>query len=134
MPWHPSAAAAAGRLGQAALGLRYVFCGEGSEAKALAEAAAPLGGAVQFAGFRRDVPACLAAADVVAQPSLMEGLGVAALETMAAERALVASRVGGLAEVVVHEETGLLVPPGDPGALATRLGGPPTDPPLRARP
>ena len=124
---------AARRLGPAALGLRYVFCGEGSEAKALAEAAAPLGGAVQFAGFRRDVPACLAAADVVAQPSLMEGLGVAALEAMAAERALVASRVGGLAEVVVHEETGLLVPPGDPGALATALGRLATDRALRAR-
>src|SRR5437870_5909939 len=113
---------AARRLAPAALGLRYVFCGEGSEARALGEAAAPLGGAVRFAGFRRDVSACLAAADIVVLPSLREGLGVAALEAMAAGRPLVVSRVGGLAEVVLDEVTGLLVPPGDPGTLATALG------------
>ena len=124
---------AARRLSPAALGLRYVFCGDGSEAGALAEAAAPLGGAVCFAGFRRDVAACLAAADVVVLPSLREGLGVAALEAMAASRPLAASRVGGLAEVVVHEETGLLVPPGDPGALATALARLAGDRALRAR-
>ena len=124
---------AARRLAPAALGLRYVFCGDGSEATALAGAAASLGGVVRFAGFRHDVAACLAAADVVAQPSLREGLGVAALEAMAAERPLVASDVGGLAEVVVHEESGLLVPPGNPGALATALGRLATDPALRAR-
>src|SRR5438876_1183340 len=114
---------AARRLSPAALGLRYVFCGDGSEAGALVEAAAPLGGAVCFAGFRRDVAACLAAADVVVLPSLREGLGVAALEAMAASRPLAASRVGGLAEVVVHEETGLLVPPGDPLIAALRARG-----------
>ncbi|TMB53063.1 MAG: glycosyltransferase family 4 protein [Deltaproteobacteria bacterium] len=124
---------AARRLSPAALGLRYVFCGDGSEAGALAEAAAPLGGAVCFAGFRRDVAACLAAADVVVLPSLREGLGVAALEAMAASRPLAASRVGGLAEVVVHEETGLLVPPGDPAALATALARLAGDRALRAR-
>jgi len=84
-------------------------------------------------GFRRDVAACLAAADVVALPSLQEGLGVAALEAMAAGRPVVASRVGGLAEAVVHEETGLLVPPGDPTALATALARLARDPGLRAR-
>ena len=55
---------AARRLAPAALGLRYVFCGEGSEASALREAAAPLGAAVRFTGFRSDVAACLAAADL----------------------------------------------------------------------
>src|SRR5207244_2086181 len=84
-------------------------------------AAAPLGAAVRFTGFRSDVAACLAAADLVVLPSLREGLGVAALEAMAAGRPLVASRVGGLPEVVLHEVTGLLVPPGDPGALGTAL-------------
>jgi glycosyltransferase involved in cell wall biosynthesis len=101
--------------------LRYVFCGEGREGEALARAAAPLDGTVRFAGFRRDMAACLAAADIAALPSLQEGLGVAALEAMAAGLPVVASRVGGLAEAVLHEQTGLLVPPGDPVALATAL-------------
>jgi glycosyltransferase involved in cell wall biosynthesis len=124
---------AAARLAPAALRLRYVFCGDGSEAAAIARAAAPLDGMVRLVGFRRDVPACLAAADIVALPSHHEGLGVAALEAMAAGRPVVASRVGGLAEVLVHETTGLLVPPGDPGALATALARLAGDPALRAR-
>src|SRR5262249_50432454 len=103
-------------------------------AAALARAAAPLGaGVVRFAGFRGDVAACLAAADIVALPSLHEGLGVAALEAMAAGRAVVASRVGGLAEVVVHDETGLLVSPGDVAGLAAALGRLAEDRALRAR-
>jgi glycosyltransferase involved in cell wall biosynthesis len=114
-------------------GLRYVFCGDGEEAPALERAAAGLAGAVRFAGFRRDIPACLAAADIVAVPSLQEGLGVAALEAMAAARPVVASRVGGLAEAVVDGETGLLVPPGEPAALAAALGRLARDLDLRAR-
>jgi glycosyltransferase involved in cell wall biosynthesis len=69
----------------------------------------------------------------VVMPSLMEGLGVAALEAMAAKRPLIASRVGGLGEVVVHEETGVLVPPGDPDALAIALGRLADDAAARAR-
>src|SRR6185503_4719271 len=113
--------------------LRYVFCGDGGERAALEKAAAGLAGRVVFAGFRRDVAACLAAADVVAMPSLHEGLGVAALEAMAASRPVVASRVGGLAEVVVDGDTGVLVPPSDPPALAAGLTRLARDPGLRAR-
>jgi glycosyltransferase involved in cell wall biosynthesis len=130
---HAVLLAAAARLAPAAPPLRYVFCGAGREAEALAEAAAVLGPAVTFAGFRSDIGACLAAADVVALPSLQEGLGVAALEAMAAGLAVVGSRVGGLAEAVVSGETGILVPPGDAAALAAallRLAG---DAGLRAR-
>jgi glycosyltransferase involved in cell wall biosynthesis len=130
---HAVLLAAAQRLAPAAPELRYVFCGTGREANVLETAAAPLDGAVRFAGFQRDVAACLAAADVVAQPSLAEGLGVAALEAMAAGRALLASRVGGLAEVVVGEVTGVLVPPGDADALALALLRLARDPALRAR-
>ncbi len=101
--------------------LRYVFCGDGTERAALERTAAGLGGRVHFAGFRGDVAACLAAADVVALPSLHEGLGVAALEAMAASRAVVASRVGGLGEVVEDGVTGMLVSPSDPAALAAAL-------------
>jgi len=130
---HAVLLAAAAGLASAAPRLRYVFCGEGRQAEALARAAAALDGAVEMVGFRRDVAACLAAADIVALPSLQEGLGVAALEAMAAGRPVVASRVGGLAEAVVHEETGLLVPPGDPTALAAALARLARDPDLRAR-
>jgi glycosyltransferase involved in cell wall biosynthesis len=128
---HAVLLAAAERL--AGLPLRYVFCGAGNEGAALAGAAAPLGDRVVFAGFRRDVGACLAAADVVALPSLHEGLGVAALEAMAAGRPVVASRVGGLAEVLVDGESGLLASPGDPASLAGALRRLAADPALRAR-
>ena len=130
---HAVLLAAAAGLASAAPRLRYVFCGEGRQAKALAGAAAALDGAARLVGFRRDVAACLAAADIVALPSFQEGLGVAALEAMAAGRPVVASRVGGLAEAVVHEETGLLVPPGDPTTLAAALARLARDPDLRAR-
>jgi len=113
--------------------LRYVFAGEGSERGALAAAARELGDRVVFAGFRRDVAACLAAADLVAVPSLHEGLGVAALEAMAAGRPVVASRVGGLAEVVVEGESGLLTAAGEPQPLAAALAALADDPGLRAR-
>ena len=130
---HAVLLAAAAALAPAGLGLRYVFCGEGRQAEPLVRAAAALDGAVELVGFRPDVAACLAAADVVALPSRQEGLGVAALEAMAAGRPVVASRVGGLAEAIVPEETGLLVPPGDPTALATALARLARDPGLRAR-
>jgi len=113
--------------------LRYVFAGDGSERAALAEAARQLGDRVVFAGFRDDVAACLAAADVVALPSLHEGLGVAALEAMAAGLPVVASRVGGLAEVVVEGETGLFADPGAPRSLAAALSVLADAPDLRAR-
>lgn len=88
---------------------------------------------VRFLGERGDVPDLLAACDVFILPSRSEGLGVAALEAMAAGRAIVASRVGGLAEAVSDEHTGLLVPPGDPDALASALTRLLRDPALRAR-
>lgn len=68
-----------------------------------------------------DVYRMLAVMDLVAVPSLFEGFGLAAAEAMAAGRPVVASAVDGLAEVVVDGQTGTLVPPGDPGALAAAL-------------
>jgi glycosyltransferase involved in cell wall biosynthesis len=124
---------AAARLATEGPPLRYVFCGDGGERTVLAAAAGRLGDRVVFAGFRRDVAACLAAADVVALPSLHEGLGVAALEAMAAARPVVASRVGGLADVVVDGETGAFAAPGDPASLAEALRRVAGDPALRAR-
>jgi glycosyltransferase involved in cell wall biosynthesis len=76
---------------------------------------------VRLAGERDDVPELLAASDVFVLSSRSEGLPVSVLEAMAAELPVVASDVGGLAELVVDGETGLLVPPGDEAALAEAL-------------
>jgi glycosyltransferase involved in cell wall biosynthesis len=74
--------------------------------------------------FLGEVPkACrlLQGLDVIVQPSLAEGLGIVPIEAMLAGRPVIASEVGGLPEVVVHGETGLLVKPGDRVALADAL-------------
>jgi glycosyltransferase involved in cell wall biosynthesis len=124
---------AAATLAADGVRVRLAFCGEGGERDALAALAAARAVAVTFAGFRADVAACLAAADVVALPSRREGLGVAALEAMAAGRPVVASRVGGLPEVVADGETGVLVAPGDVAGLAAALGRLARDAGLRTR-
>jgi glycosyltransferase involved in cell wall biosynthesis len=72
-------------------------------------------------------------AAVVACPSRREGFGVACLEAMAAGRPVVASAVGGLRDLVVDGETGLLVPPGDVAALRAALERLLDDADLRAR-
>lgn len=76
---------------------------------------------VHFLGFREDVHSLLHAADVLAHPATMEGLGVAILEAMAAELPVVACATGGIVDVVRHQENGLLVPSGDSEALASAI-------------
>jgi glycosyltransferase involved in cell wall biosynthesis len=73
---------------------------------------------VRFLGVRRDVPELMSASDGYLLSSAWEGMPVVLLEAAAAELPVVATRVGGVAEVVDDGTTGLLVPPGDPGALA----------------
>ena len=68
-----------------------------------------------------DVPAFLGRTGVFVLPSRSEGLGLVAVEAMAAGRPVVASCTGGLPEVVVDGETGLLVEPEDPVALARAI-------------
>jgi len=65
--------------------------------------------------------ALVGALDVVVIASLSEGSSIVAMEAMAAERPVVATEVGGVPEVVVHGETGILVRPGDPSALAAGI-------------
>ena len=104
--------------------LQVVVLGAGPLHAALAEQAAALGVAdrVHLPGFRPDARALLDAADVFALPSRQEAMPLAALEAMDAGLPVVATRVFGSAEVVADGETGLLVRPGDPRALAGALG------------
>ena len=100
-------------LVEAAHGLNLVVAGDG-----------PLRARVPGArGFvpHDELERLYARAAVVACPSRREGFGVACLEAMAHARPVVATAVGGLRDLVVHEETGLVVPPGDPDALRTAL-------------
>jgi glycosyltransferase involved in cell wall biosynthesis len=83
---------------------------------------------VVFAGYRDDVPALLAGCDVFCLPSSAEGLPLVVLEAMAAGKPVVATTVGGVPELVVQGETGLLVAPGDVDALRRALAGLLADP------
>jgi glycosyltransferase involved in cell wall biosynthesis len=103
--------------------LAILVVGEGIEARALRERADALrlGAHVRFLGFRRDVPDLLAAADVLAHPSRVEGFGYAIAEAMAAGLPVVATDASSIPEVVVHGETGILFPPDDVVALRAGL-------------
>ncbi|MDR7513162.1 MAG: glycosyltransferase [Armatimonadota bacterium] len=76
---------------------------------------------VILAGFRPDAVALIKGFDLFVLSSITEGLGTSLLDAMACRRAIVASRTGGIPEVVVHEETGLLVPPRNGAALAESI-------------
>lgn len=76
---------------------------------------------LHMVGHQSDVAPWMAIADIVAMPSLSEPFGKVAYEALAAGRPLVASHVGGIPEIVQHDENGLLVPPNNPKALADAL-------------
>jgi glycosyltransferase involved in cell wall biosynthesis len=88
---------------------------------------------LRYLGFRPDVERVLAAADVVVCSSRFESFGVVNVEAMACGRPVVSTNRGGPSEVVVHGETGCLVPPGDAEALAKYVVGLLRDPALRER-
>lgn len=102
---------------------RLVVIGEGSLHPALDDQARRLGiaGSVIFTGFRDDVPRLLDALDVLALPSLYEGMPLTAIEAAAMARPIVATAVDGTPEVVADGATGLLVPPADSAALSRAL-------------
>jgi glycosyltransferase involved in cell wall biosynthesis len=103
--------------------VRLLLVGDGEDRVALQARArrADLSGKVIFAGACADPKPAMAAMDVVAMPSRNEWQGRAVVEAMAAGLPVVASRVGGLPEVLDDERGGLLVPPGDPEALASAI-------------
>ena len=96
--------------------------GTGSSRRQLeARAASVAPSRVMVEGWSDDPAAAVLGADVMCLPSRWEAFPYAALEAMAVGRPVVASRVDGLEEIVVHGETGLLVPSEDPNALASAL-------------
>jgi glycosyltransferase involved in cell wall biosynthesis len=107
LQWH---AAIAGRGGREETSLREFL------------SASVLSGRVKLLGHRADVPDLLAAADIYVMPSLSEGMPLALVEAMFARKAIVASLVGGIPEVVSAGREALLVPPEDPQSLAGALG------------
>jgi len=78
-------------------------------------------GRVVWAGYREDVPRLLAGADLFVLPSLDDAFPTVLLEAMAAELPVVATRVGGIPEIVDSAGVGVLVPPGDLEALAAAI-------------
>ena len=86
-----------------------------------------------MAGGRADAPALHAAFDVFALPSLHEGLPLAPQEAMASGVPVVVTDAGGLPELVEHGRDGLVVPRGDPPALASGITRLLRDPELRDR-
>jgi glycosyltransferase involved in cell wall biosynthesis len=113
----------------------FALAGDGPERPALEELADRLGvrNRIRFLGERSDVADLLAACDLFVLPSLFEGLPISLLEAMAAERPVIATAIGGTDEVVIDGQSGLLVPPGEPAAMASAIRRLLEDPALRAR-
>ena len=90
--------------------------------------AAGLGDRLRLLGYREDIPALLAAADIFALPSHFEGLPMSVIEAMLTGLPVVATDISGPREQVVHGETGLLVPPRQVAPLAAALARLAADP------
>lgn len=132
---HATFLGAAARVAAADPAAHFVIAGDGPLREAVAGAArrAGLGDRVHFLGWWEDLPALYADLDVVALTSRNEGTPVCLLEAMAAGVPVVATAVGGVPDLVRQGETGLLVPPADPAALAAALTALLADPERRSR-
>jgi glycosyltransferase involved in cell wall biosynthesis len=124
---------AARTLGDDGCGFQLWLVGDGQRRVALEKLAQAfnLQDRIHFLGWRSDVSAILADADIKVLSSRTEGLPTAIMEAMAAGLPVVATAVGGVPELVQDNLTGLLVPPDDPPALATALAKLLVNPPLR---
>jgi glycosyltransferase involved in cell wall biosynthesis len=104
--------------------IKFVIVGDGPlraelEAQASADPAAKN---IRFAGHRSDMTDVMNALDILVLPSLREHFGRVLIEAMACGKPVVATNAGGVPEIVIDGETGLLVPPRDPIALASAIG------------
>jgi len=101
----------------------FVIAGIGPRRRALQRLIRRLGvsGRVRLAGFREDIGEILAASAVFVFPSIEEGLGTSILDALILDRPVVATRAGGIPEIIEDRRHGLLVPPGDASALAAAI-------------
>jgi glycosyltransferase involved in cell wall biosynthesis len=101
----------------------FVIVGDGELRAELEEAAGrlPIRDRIFFAGWRHDLDAVYASLDIVVQTSYNEGLPFALIEAMASGKPMIATDVGGVAELIVEGVTGYLTPEHDPETLAERL-------------
>ncbi len=102
---------------------RLVFVGDGRLRSDLEQQTGQLGlkDVVRFVGYQSNIQDWLALSSFTVLPSFYEGLPLAAIESLAAGRTIVASAVDGTSEVVLHEKTGLTVPAGDAAALTEAI-------------
>lgn len=102
---------------------KFLLVGEGPLRSELEEKikSMDLNGKVVLSGFRRGIPEIMGIMDLYVQPSLREAFGISIIEAMAMGKPVVASRVGGIPEVVKDGETGVLVPPGDSKAISETI-------------
>jgi glycosyltransferase involved in cell wall biosynthesis len=126
---------AAARVHESVPEARFLIVGDGPERETLAGLVRRLRlqEVVMLTGHRTDVGDVLAASDVVASSSAYEGSPLALIESIGAGKPVVATRVGGVPEIVRDGVEGFLVPPGRPEAFAEKLVALLRDPELRAR-
>jgi L-malate glycosyltransferase len=120
---HATAVRALGRLVRTVPHARLVLVGDGPERERIERCIADsgLGDSVRLLGTRRDVARFTAVADMFLLTSISEGIPLTLIEAMAAGLPVVATRVGGVPEVVQDGVTGLLAEPGDDGTLAEHM-------------
>jgi glycosyltransferase involved in cell wall biosynthesis len=125
MKGHRDILAALPALRQRHPSIVFVFAGKDTSNGAIQREAQQLGveEAIRFPGFVQDVPALLGAIDIFCLPSHWEGLPVSIIEAMHAGLAIIATRVGGIPELIDDGRHGILIPPKDPAALVDAIDG-----------